>query len=140
MRVIVIQFNKATDYSGEVKAARELGIGLRQFGTGRFIIDREPGPEEIEIAEKGLAFAVDCMSSGYDLVVLDEICVAIALGLLQVGRVVEAVIGRSPRVEAVMTGRAAPRELYEISDYVTEMKLIKHPFERGVPARRGIEY
>lgn len=140
MRVIVIQFNKATEHSGEVRAARQLGIELRQFGTGSFIIDRDPRPEEIRAAEDGLSFAWGCMRSAYELVVLDEICVAISLGLLRVERVVEAVVGRSPETEVVMTGRGAPRELYEISDYITEMRLVKHPFDQGVPARKGIEY
>ena len=97
--------------------------------------------EDIELARKALAFSAEVLSSGeYDLVVMDEVCVALDFGLLQISDVVEAIESRSRRTEVVLTGVNAPKELIERADLVTEMRMIKHPYESGVSAREMIEY
>jgi len=90
---------------------------------------------------KGLAFAKKTLASGeYDLVILDEICGAINQGLVKVEEVVELARSKHPKTELVFTGRDAPKELVEIADYVSKIEPIKHPYDRGIGARRGIEY
>ena len=80
------------------------------------------------------------MTSGdYDLVVLDELTIALHFGLLEVGEVLEALRGRNPRVEAVVTGRYAPQELIDAADLVTEMREVKHYYAQGVLSREGID-
>ncbi len=76
---------------------------------------------------------------GYDIVVLDEVNVAIKLGLLDARDVVEAVRSRAPGVEVVLTGRYAPPEILDVADYITEMREVRHPYQRGVLSRKGVD-
>lgn len=90
---------------------------------------------------RGLAFAKKTIASGeYDLVILDEICGAINQGLIPVGEVVALSKSRPKGTELILTGRDAPKELVEIADYVSKIEPVKHPYEKGIEARRGIEY
>jgi len=73
-------------------------------------------------------------------VILDELNLAIYFGLIKVEDAIEVIKMRKPWVEVVVTGRKAPPEVIEVADYVTEMLEVKHPFSRGIPARKGIEY
>jgi cob(I)alamin adenosyltransferase len=97
--------------------------------------------EERDEAERALKASREAMLSGeYDLVVLDEVNVAAAWGLVDVAEVVE-LIGQKPEaVELILTGRYAPQRLIELADLVTEMAEVKHPYQKGVLTRRGIEY
>ncbi len=96
---------------------------------------------EKQDTQKGLSFARKTVASGdYDLVILDEICGAINTGLLRVEDVVELAKSRYPGTELVFTGRDAPKELVEIADYVSKIEPVKHPYNKGISARRGIEY
>jgi cob(I)alamin adenosyltransferase len=133
---------KCGENYGEVKAVRRLpGIVLRQFGREGFMIKGKHSQEDIELARKALAFSAEVLSSGkYDLVVMDEVCVALDFGLLPISAVVEAIDSRSQRTEVVLTGVNAPKELIERADLVTEMRMIKHPYESGISAREMIEY
>ncbi|HUV25654.1 MAG TPA: cob(I)yrinic acid a,c-diamide adenosyltransferase [Methanomassiliicoccales archaeon] len=142
LRVCIIQWIKSTEYSGEFKAVSALkGVEIRQFGAGRFFGKEAPSPEDIMLAEEGLEFAERALSSGdFDLVVLDELNVAVHLNLLDPNRVAKVLKGRANGVEVVVTGRYAPSSFYDIADYVTEFHAVKHPFKKGIPARRGIEY
>ena len=141
-RACIVQFMKCGENYGEVKAVRRLpGIVLRQFGKEGFMIKGKHSQEDIELARKALAFSAEVLSSGeYDLVVMDEVCVALDFGLLQISDVAKAIESRSRRTEVVLTGVNAPKELIERADLVTEMKMIKHPYESGVSAREMIEY
>jgi cob(I)alamin adenosyltransferase len=90
---------------------------------------------------KGLAFAKKTIASGeYDLVILDEICGAINQDLIKVEDIVELAKGKSKKTELVLTGRDAPKELVALADYVSEIKHVKHPYDKGIEARRGIEF
>lgn len=141
LRVCIIQWIKSTEYSGEFKAVSSLkGMEIRQFGAGRFFGDEAPSPEDVRLAENGLEFAEQALSGDYDLVILDELNVVVHLKLLDPEEAARVLKGRAKGVEVVVTGRYAPSAFYEISDYITEFLAVKHPFEKGIPARRGIEY
>ena len=136
------QFMKARP-SGERAAARRLG-GLITFATfGRPGLIRtagRPDPEDVRRARRGLDLCRKAMLSGrYDIVVLDEINVALHFGLLGLPDVLALLDEKPPSVELVLTGRRAPEALIRRAGLVTEMKEIKHYFQAGVPARHGIE-
>ena len=136
------QFLKARP-SGERAAARKLG-GLITFATfgrpGLLRLKDRPDPEDVRRAERGLALSRKAMLSGrYDLVVLDEVNAALYFGLLDLADVLAFLDEKPPSVELVLTGRRAPAALIRRAGLVTEMKAVKHYFDAGVPARRGIE-
>ncbi len=134
------QFMKGQDY-GELKAAQQLGdlLTIAQFGRPTFI--HEATAEDIRLAQEGLQAARRAMLSGqYRLVVLDEINVALYFKLISLQDVLAVLHEKPPEVELVLTGRRVPSELYEYADYITEMREIKHPYQQGIQARRGIEY
>jgi cob(I)alamin adenosyltransferase len=95
----------------------------------------------VKLAEDALNLARDVVRSGeYDVVILDEANVALDLKLISLDTVLELIRNKPKHVELVLTGRYAPREIIEIADLVTEMREVKHPFDKGFPARKGIEY
>ena len=112
-------------------------------GRMNFVDPNDPDPADIEIAQEGLATARAAVSSGdYHLVVLDEINVAATLGLVREEDVLAMLddADRPAHVEVVLTGRDAPDAFIERADLVTEMRMVKHFYEAGIPARRGIEF
>lgn len=114
-------------------------IRIEQLGRGCFI-GRDPEPEDTAMAAKGLAICREQMQSGrWDMVILDELAIALHLGLLRAEDVIEALRRRNPGVEAVITGRNAPRELIDAADLVTEMREVKHYYTQGVLSREGID-
>jgi cob(I)alamin adenosyltransferase len=140
MRICVIQFMKKDDEYGEIKALKRMGIDLFQFGSGRFVHEGQVDPEEKALAERGLDFAVATIHSReYDLVVLDEINVACHFGLLDPNDVLARVNGHEG-VELIFTGRRAPAEFLAAADLVTVLEMRKHPYERGIGARKGVEF
>jgi cob(I)alamin adenosyltransferase len=139
-RVFIGQFIKMGEYS-ELKALQRFSdlITLEQFGLGRFV-KGEPSQEDIAAARAGLARTKAILESGqYTLVIMEEANVAAQLGLLSVSDLVRLILEKPRDVELVITGRGAPPELIEMADLVTEMKMVKHYFEKGVRARVGIE-
>jgi cob(I)alamin adenosyltransferase len=140
LRTYIGQFMKGQHY-GELDAVRELSlITIEQYGDVRCIRREEVTAEHVEQARRGLAAARQAMLSGrYDIVVLDEINVAIWFGLIDVDDVLDLLCNRPPDVELILTGRRAPAELIERADLVTEMRCTKHYYEQGVGARIGIE-
>lgn len=138
-RVFFGQFIKGMAYS-ELKAPGFLpNFEIVQFGRGCFI-GNEPEEEDVRLAKVGLARCDAILRSGeYDVVVLDEVNVAIWYSLLSVDEVIEVVRRRAPHVEVVLTGRRAPAELIELADLVTEMREVKHYYHAGINAREGIE-
>lgn len=139
-KVFFCQFMKAADCS-ELKAEKYLpGFKIEQFGAGRFIFGK-PSEKDIEAAEKGLEKAGSILSSGdYDVVVLDEINVAIHCGLFSEDEVIDILEKRSPNTEVVLTGRYAGSKIIEKADLVTEMEEVKHYYSKGITARKGIEF
>jgi len=139
-RVLFAQFLKHGEYN-EIKALKRLGgqVTIRQYGSGRFIRGG-PSREEIKTARAGLGEIIQVMKEGkYDLIVLDEINVAVHFGLIPLESVVGLLEARPQDVELVLTGRWAPEEIVERADLVTEARMIKHYFSKGVRAREGIE-
>jgi len=139
-KVIILQFMKAPKAYGEQVKIAECGAVIESFGLPRFVHGK-PTEEDIAAAKRALERAREVVSSGeWDLVILDEICVALGFGMISIDEVKELVAKKAPHTELVLTGRYCPEELFELADYVTEMKELKHPYQRGVLARKGVEY
>ncbi|MHB1355369.1 MAG: cob(I)yrinic acid a,c-diamide adenosyltransferase [Anaerolineae bacterium] len=139
LRSYIAQFMKGQDY-GELHSLIRLApeITIEQFGQPSFI--HIASAEDISLAQQGLACARTALQSAkYTIVILDEICIAMHFRLIRLEQVLELIDQRPPTVELVLTGRRAPQELIDRADLVTEMREIKHPYQRGVPARKGIE-
>jgi cob(I)alamin adenosyltransferase len=112
-----------------------------QFGLRKFTNPNRVTSEEKEQAEAALAAARKAVMSGnYDLVVLDEVNVAVCYSLIEREEVIKLVKDKPPHVELILTGRYADNKLLEAADLVTEMVKVKHPFEKGIKARKGIEF
>lgn len=141
LRVIMIQFLKPDGDYGEQVAGRRLeGFEIVPMGADHMegTVD---GETEARLTAEAVARSEEALASGeYDLVILDEICNSMRFGHLTAGEVVDMLERRAPNTEVVLTGRGAPQEIMDYADLVTEMRLVKHPLDRGVPARRGIEY
>lgn len=140
--VYVIQFIKGGFDYGELYAVKGLpNFELRAFGRGKFVTRVPPSEEDVAFAQKALALAKRIVGSEeFDVVVLDEVNVAVHLGLLKVEEVVNLIKRKPKYVELVLTGRNAAKEIVEAADLVTEMREIKHPYSKGVKPRKGIEY
>ncbi|MBU0703860.1 MAG: cob(I)yrinic acid a,c-diamide adenosyltransferase [Chloroflexi bacterium] len=140
MRTYVGQFMKGQPY-GELHALRDHPyITVEQYGDVRCIRREEVTPEHVAQARRGLERAREAMlSDEYDVVVLDEVNVAIWFGLLDVEQVLAFLDEKPERVEVILTGRRAPQDLIERADLVTEMREVKHYYKQGVAAREGIE-
>jgi len=140
MHTYVGQFMKGQTY-GELDALRDNSyITIEQYGDVRCIRREEVTPEHVAQAHRGLERALEAMLSGqYAIVVLDEVNVSIWFGLLTVEEVLAFLDQRPDDVEVILTGRRAPQELIDRADLVTEMREVKHYYEQGVTARKGIE-
>ncbi len=141
-KIIVIQFMKGKINYGELKAVKKLdGFEIEQYGLPTFVEKNNPSEEDLELARKGLERAKEVLKDGkYDMVILDEANIAIDYGLIPISEVIELIKNKPSHVELVLTGRYAPKEIIEIADLVTEMREIKHHYQKGVQAREGIEY
>ncbi|QLH74868.1 MAG: cob(I)yrinic acid a,c-diamide adenosyltransferase [Methanomassiliicoccales archaeon] len=142
LRVCVIQFMKSGEDYGEIIALRRMeGIDVFQFGSDRLITKESVRKEDIELAEHALEFARNVLSSNdYDVVILDEVNVAMFFGLISPRDVIDVVRSRKEGTEVVLTGRNAPKEVLDEADLVTRMVAEKHPYDEGVIARKGVEY
>lgn len=141
MRTCVVQFIKSDTSVGEIAATagslieiHPTGLGfLPPAGNGRLALHRD-------MAQEGLRRAAEVIASGqYEVVVLDEICLAVARGLIDEHQVEELVVTATPEMCLVLTGRYATPGLIALADTVTEMRPIKHGFESGRPAQMGVE-
>ena len=140
LNVFIAQFIKMGDYS-EIKALQRFSdlITVEQFGLGRFA-NRKPALEDIEAARKGLEKVRNVMASDeYNIIIMEEANVAVKLGLFDEQDLLKLIIKKPLDKELVITGRGAAPSIIENADLVTEMKPIKHYFQKGVPARIGIE-
>jgi cob(I)alamin adenosyltransferase len=143
LKISVIFFIKGDSSGGEyISLSRFPNIEVTSFGLRHFIHKTEGvNPEEKKQAEAALSAAREAIVSGrYDLVVLDEINVAVHFKLLEADEVIRLIKDKPPHVELILTGRNADNRLIEMADLVTEMVKIKHPFDKGIKARKGIEY
>ena len=141
-RVIVIQFMKGQINYGELKATEKVpGVEIEQYGLPTFVERGNPSPKDRELARKGFERAKQVVQgASYDMVCLDEINVAVDYGLIGLSELLDLIKGKPPEVELVLTGRYAAPEVIELADLVTEMREVKHHFQKGIQAREGIEY
>lgn len=144
LRVLMVQFIKGSWHYGELDAARLLGDRLQILPMGRGFVKvgaEKPDPEDIRMVEQAWEFASEKINSGeYDLVILDEINYAMSYKMLEPKTVAEALKKKPEMVHVILTGRNAHPTIIEIADLVTEMREIKHPYQKGILAQRGIEY
>ena len=142
LRVYIAFFMKGDYPYGERNILSQLpNVTMESFGTRGFVDPTNIKPEEKGQAKQGLAAARRAMLSGsYDLVVLDEVNLAVAWNLLELDEVVRLIEEKPEGVELILTGRRADSRLVKLADLVTEMLKIKHHYDKGVVAREGIEY
>jgi cob(I)alamin adenosyltransferase len=144
MRVLVLQFIKGSWHYGELDGAEMLGSNfvMKQMGRGFVKIGgAESEPEDVRLVQEAWNEARAAIYSGeWDLVVLDEINYAISYKMLDAAIVAEALKGKPEMVHVILTGRNAHPLLVELADTVTEMREVKHAYQKGIMAQRGIEY
>jgi len=140
MKVIIIQFIKGDRTCGEhLFAAQYHPFDIVQLNTGDSFVQ---SLEELRSTiEQSFAFAEKTiLGGGYDVVILDEIFVAVNKGLVSTEQVLGLMSKKPEPMELILTGRGAPKEIIEQADLVTEMVAVKHPFTKGIEARKGMEY
>jgi len=140
LKVFIVQFLKMGDYS-EIKALERFSdlITIEQYGLGRFVRGK-PSPKDIEAGRKGLERIKSIIKAGkHDIVIIEEGNVAVMCGLFSAQDLLDVIAKKPKYMEIVITGRGAAPEIIEKADLVTEMKEIKHYFQKGVKARVGIE-
>ena len=144
MRVLMLQFLKGSWHYGELDAVQAFGdkFVMKQMGRGFVKVGgAETDPEDIKLVEEAWREAEQAILSGqWDLVILDEINYAIGYGMLDPAKVVDALKRKPEMVHVILTGRNAHPSIVELADTVTEMRQVKHAYEKGVMAQRGIEY
>lgn len=141
LRVCIIQFMKAGQYS-EIKALKKYKkADIFQFGRKIFVNFKKPAKIDIDLAKKGLTKAKMVLKTKkYDLVILDEINMAVYFKLIKLIELIKLIKGKPKGAELVLTGRYAHPKVIKLADYVTKMKEIKHPFRNGLLARKGYDY
>ena len=142
LRVHIVFFMKGDYPYGEFSTLRKLpNVDMASFGFRHLTDPANIKPEEIEQAEQALSATREAVLSGnYDLVVLDEVNVALACKLIELDEVIGLIRDKPRNVELILTGRYADTKVIELADLVTEMVKIKHPYDEGTLARKGIEY
>jgi len=142
-RICIIQFMKETvAESGEVEAIKNIdNIEIYRFGDSFIANPPDEAPKIKMRVDEGIAFAKEIVSKGnYDIVILDEINVALHLKVAKIEDVLRIIDLRDPRVELVMTGRYPPQEILSRADLITDVSGKKHPYDGGIGARKGIEF
>ena len=139
--VYMIQFMKGQINYGELEAVKHLpNFTIRQFGRPDFVDKANPDPIDINFAKDALTHAKTIIEEGkVDFLILDEVNVALDFGLISVGEVIELIKARPAKMELILTGRYAPQALIEVADLVSEIKEVKHPYQKGIAARKGVE-
>lgn len=143
LKVLFLQFMKAWHHTGELKALAHctLPIEVKQFGRPGFVQSRACEPLDIYLAHTGLKyFERSLIQSAYDLIILDEILVAIDFRLVKASDLAKILAMKPPDTHVVLTGRYAHTDIMNMADLVTEMNEVRHPYRQGVCAQIGIEY
>lgn len=139
LKVLILQFIKGKKISGELNALETLGIEIRRLGLG--FVTKENFAEQKKSARSAIELArAEILSGAWDLIILDEINYAVKFGLVDAQEILSLLEIRPPQMHLVFTGRDALPELIAAADLVTEMKLVKHPFQKGIAAQAGIEF
>jgi cob(I)alamin adenosyltransferase len=144
LRVLMLQFLKGSWHYGELDAVQAFGdkFVMKQMGRGFVKVGgAETDPEDVKLVEAAWAEAEQAILSGqWDLVILDEINYAISYNMLDPAKVVAALQKKPEQVHVILTGRNAHPSLVAVADTVTEMREVKHAYQKGIMAQRGIEY
>lgn len=141
LKVHMIQFMKGRRYS-ELDAVEKIpNFTISQHGRDEFVSKENPEQIDIDLAQKGFAKAQEVIKNGKcDMVILDEINVAIDYNLVPLDDLLKLIEEKPEKLELILTGRYAHPELVKMADLVTEMLEIKHPYQTGVQARKGVDY
>jgi cob(I)alamin adenosyltransferase len=142
-RVYMLQFMKGSKNYGEIIAAGRYlpGFTIVQSGLETFVSKEEPARADLDLALAGLELAKKVISKNqYDLVILDEINVALDFKLIPLEEVVKLIQNKPPAMELVLTGRYAPKEIISLGNVVSDITLIEHPYYHGAAAKEGIEF
>jgi cob(I)alamin adenosyltransferase len=141
LSVAIVQFMKSDQETGEYRMSKELkNFVLMPCGLSPLVNPKNPTDADRSAAREALDIAKSMLYSGkYDLFIMDEINVAMAWGLIDIKEVIGMLKDRPMNTEVVLTGRYVPDEIVAIADLVTEMRMIKHPYDKGIGPRKGIE-
>jgi cob(I)alamin adenosyltransferase len=145
LQVYMLQFIKGTWHYGELEGVELLKphFTIERMGKGfyKIIDDNLPEEEHRQAADAAANRALEVLRSGaYDIVILDEINVAVSTGLLPTARVMEIIEAKPVSCHLILTGRGAPQEVIDRADLVTEMREIKHPYQKGHLAQKGFDF
>lgn len=143
LKVLIVQFMKSNAEYGEWKSARKLSpsLSIKPVGRPNFVSDSHPEPIDFQYAQEGFLFAKKAVESGeFDIVILDEINLAIDYGLVSLSDALKLIDSKPESMELILTGRNARPEIMEKADLVTEMVERKHYYPKGIKARKGIEF
>ena len=142
LKVLVIQFMKGNINYGELESSKKLSpyLTIKQMGRETFVSKTNPDPIDIRLAQDGFALAKKALKDkAYDIVILDEINVAIDYGLIPLSDLLHLIDSKPETIELILTGRNAKSEIMDKADLVTEMVDRKHYYHKGIKARKGIE-
>jgi len=141
LKVHMIQFMKGRRYS-EIDAIEKIkGFTVKQFGRDEFVSKKNPAEVDINLAREGLDHAIKVVAEGaHDIVILDEINVALDFNLIKIADVLKLIKNKPSNVEVVLTGRYAAEQLIAVADLVSNIEEVKHPYQQGVNARKGIDW
>ncbi len=132
--------NPEIEYPGEIKALEMFkNFSFKRFGTGRWVVGR-PNEENIASVREALDYLKSCFGK-YDILIADELLYAVQLGLLEENEIVNMILQKPKNQEIILTGSHKPLEnVFAIADLVSEIKKVKHPYDKGIIAREGLEY
>ncbi|EPA04402.1 cob(I)yrinic acid a,c-diamide adenosyltransferase [Candidatus Nitrosarchaeum limnium] len=144
-KTCMIQFIKGSWHYGEMYSSKRLEPEFEMVAIGKgfvgIIDDKSPKTEHERVAAEAIKISTEKIQSGkYDIVILDEINYAINLGLVEIEDVINLIKTKPPKLDLILTGNYAKDKIIELADLVTEMKEIKHPFQYGVKAKKGIDF
>ena len=142
LKVLMIQFMKGNAQYGELESAKQLApyLTIKRVGRKTFVSKSHPDPEDLQSAQEGFGLAKKAIQNKeYNIVILDEINLAVDYGLISLTEILHLIDSKPDEIELILTGRNVKREILEKADLVTEMVDRKHYFDKGVPAREGIE-
>ena len=141
MKVHMVQFMKGRRYSEIDTLENIANFTISQHGRDDFVSKEKPDRVDIDLAKKGFNYSKEIVNNGkYDMIILDEINVAVDYNLIQLKDVIKLLEGKPKKLELILTGRYAHPEIVRCADLVTEMLEIKHPYQQGVEARKGIDF
>jgi len=140
--VLMIQFMKGKDGCGELNICKSIpNFELMRYGLPDWVRSQSPTDDDKKLAAEAFQKASDAILAGrYDMVILDELNVAVDFGLVPLGDVVSLLNRKPDSVELVLTGRRAHPDLVGMADYVSEIREVKHPFHESIQAREGVDY